>query len=66
VTKQPVLTGFPHTVFATAKRRAQAAIQAVRKRVSNDAISGYGKARKRIEDSFLDRKPSVASPENHS
>lgn len=55
MTKQPVLTGFPHTVFATAKRRAQAAIQAVRKRLINDSISGYGKARKRIEDSFLDR-----------
>jgi len=38
---QPVLTGFPHTVFATAKRRAQAAIQAVRNRLINDSLSGY-------------------------
>lgn len=41
MTKQPVLTGFPHTVLATAKRRAQAAIQAARKRLIRDSICGY-------------------------
>ncbi|YCM44216.1 IS4 family transposase [Verrucomicrobiaceae bacterium 227] len=41
MTKQPVLTGFPHTVFATAKRRAQAAIQALRKSLISDSLSGY-------------------------
>ena len=41
MTKQPVLTGFPHSVFATAKRRAQAAIQAVRKRLIRDSLCGY-------------------------
>ena len=39
--KQPVLTGFPHTVFATAKRRAQAAIRIARKRLISDSLSGY-------------------------
>ena len=41
MTKQPVLTGFPHTVFANAKRRAQAAIQSLRKGLIKDSLSGY-------------------------
>ena len=41
MTKQPVLTGFPHTVFATAKRRPQAAIQTARNCLINDSLSGY-------------------------
>ena len=41
MSKQPVLTGFPSTILATSKRRAQAAIQAVKKRLINDSISGY-------------------------
>ena len=41
MTKQPVLTGFSHAIFATAKRRAQAAIRALRKSLINDSLSGY-------------------------
>ena len=41
MTKQPVLTGFPHTVFATAKRRAQATIQSLRQQVIKQSLSGY-------------------------
>lgn len=39
--KQPILTDFPHTVFATAKRRAQAAIQTLRGKLIKDKLSGY-------------------------
>ena len=41
MTKQPVLTGFPHTVFSTSKRRAQAAIQATRRLLIKDSLCGY-------------------------
>lgn len=41
MTKQPVLTGFPCTVFATAKRRLQAAIRRQRATVLRDSICGY-------------------------
>lgn len=41
MTKQLVLTGFPHTVFATAKRRAQVAIQDLRKSLFKTKLSGY-------------------------
>ncbi len=41
MTKQPVLTGFPCTIFATAKRRTQASIQSLRRQFSKDKISGY-------------------------
>lgn len=41
MTKQPVLTGFPCTVFATAKRRLQAAIRRQRAAVLRDSICGY-------------------------
>ncbi|MDB4422921.1 IS4 family transposase, partial [bacterium] len=41
MTKQPVLTGFPHTVFATAKRRAQATIQSMRRRITQGSLCGY-------------------------
>ena len=41
MTKQPVLSGFPHTVFATAKRRAQAVIQSLRKGLVKDSLCGY-------------------------
>ncbi|MDA9831823.1 transposase [Akkermansiaceae bacterium] len=41
MTKQPVLSGFPHTVFATAKRRSQAAIQSIRRRINQDSLCGY-------------------------
>lgn len=38
---QPCLTDFPRTIFATAKRRAQAHIQALRNGLTKDKISGY-------------------------
>ena len=38
---QPILTDFPQTVFATAKRRAQAAIQTLRKGLIHEKLSGY-------------------------
>jgi len=41
VTKQPVLTDFPHAVFATAKRRAQAAIQKLRTQLTRSSLSGH-------------------------
>lgn len=41
MTKQPVLTDFPHTVFATAKRRVQAAMQALRGKLIKENPSGY-------------------------
>ena len=41
MTKQPVLTDFPHTIFATAKRRAQAAIQKLRTQFTRSSLSGY-------------------------
>ena len=41
MTKQPVLTDFPHTVFATAKRRAQATIQKLRSQLTRSSLSGY-------------------------
>lgn len=41
MTKQPVLTDFPHTFFATAKRRAQAAIQKLRTQLTRSSLSGY-------------------------
>lgn len=41
MTHQPVLTDFPHTVFATAKRRAQAAIQKLRTQLTGSSLSGY-------------------------
>jgi len=39
--KQPFLTSFPLAVFATAKRRIQAALRAQRERVLRKSISGY-------------------------
>lgn len=39
--KQPLLTRFPSTVFATAKRRLQAAIQRSRELVTGRSLSGY-------------------------
>ena len=39
--KQPFLTNFPRAIFATAKRRYQAAIQSARQRIIIDSISGY-------------------------
>jgi len=41
VTKQPVFTDFPHTVFAPAKRRAQATIQKLRTQLTRSSLSGY-------------------------
>jgi len=41
VKQQPLLTSFPSTVFATAKRKIQAAIQAARKQLISDSLSGY-------------------------
>ena len=39
--KQPFLTSFPLVVFATAKRKIQAALCSQRKRVLRESISGY-------------------------
>ena len=39
--KQPNLTSFPTTIFATAKRRLQAAIRASRRLLVNRSLSGY-------------------------
>jgi hypothetical protein len=41
VTKQPVLTNFPSTIIATAKRRLQASIRKFRASVIRDSLSGY-------------------------
>lgn len=41
MTKQLNLTGFPRTLFATAKRRFQAVIQRARRSVLNRSLSGY-------------------------
>jgi hypothetical protein len=41
VTKQPFLTGFPLTVFATAKRRLQAAIRQSSAIITRRSLSGY-------------------------
>lgn len=39
--KEPFLTSFPLTVFATARRRIQAALRSQRERVLRQSISGY-------------------------
>ncbi len=39
--KQPNLTGFPTTIFATAKRRMQAAIRRSRQLLTGRSLSGY-------------------------
>lgn len=41
VTKQPLLTDFPTTIFANAKRRWQAAIRASRALLNQQSLSGY-------------------------
>lgn len=41
MTKQPILTSFPTTIFATAKRRLQAAIRSSRRLLVNKSLSGY-------------------------
>ena len=41
VTKQPFLTGFPLTVFASAKRRLQAAIRRSSAIITHRSLSGY-------------------------
>ena len=41
VKKQPYLTGFPPTVFATAKRRLQAHIRNHRAQIQSQSLSGY-------------------------
>ncbi len=41
VKKQPYLTGFPRTVFATAKRRQQARIRSQRAEIQSQSLSGY-------------------------
>ena len=41
VTKQPVLTNFPSTILATAKRRLQASMRELRSSVIRDSLSGY-------------------------
>ncbi|MEM9079770.1 MAG: IS4 family transposase [Verrucomicrobiota bacterium] len=41
VTKQPLLTDFPTTIFATAKRRLQATIRAARAQLHQESLSGY-------------------------
>jgi hypothetical protein len=41
VTKQPVLTNFPSTIIATAKRRLQASMREFRAGVIRDSLSGY-------------------------
>lgn len=39
--KQPNLTGFPTTIFATAKRRLQAVVRRARERTLCESLSGY-------------------------
>lgn len=41
VTKQPTLTGFPRTVFATAKRRLQATLRRARQQSIRQSLCGY-------------------------
>jgi hypothetical protein len=41
MTKQPNLTGFPTTIFATAKRRLQAVIGRTRRSSLSESLSGY-------------------------
>ena len=41
VKKQPYLTGFPRTVFATAKRLLQARIRTQRAEIQSQSLSGY-------------------------
>ena len=41
MTKQPVLTNFPSTIIASAKRRLQASIREFRASVIRDSLSGY-------------------------
>lgn len=41
MTKQPVLTNFPSTIIATAKRRLQASMREFRAGVIRDSLSGY-------------------------
>jgi len=41
VKKQPYLTGFPRTVFATAKRRLQARTRTQRAEIQSQSLSGY-------------------------
>jgi hypothetical protein len=41
VTKQPLLTDFPRTVFATARRRLQAALRRSRQLLLDRSLSGY-------------------------
>jgi hypothetical protein len=41
VKKQPYLTGFPRTVFATARRRLQARIRTQRAEIQSQSLSGY-------------------------
>jgi hypothetical protein len=41
VKKQPYLTGFPRTVFATAKRRMQARIRTQSEEIQSQSLSGY-------------------------
>lgn len=41
MTKQPTLTGFPRTVFATAKRRLQATVRQAREQAIRQSLCGY-------------------------
>lgn len=41
MTKQPILTGFPRTVFASAKRRLQASVRLERMRAIRHSLCGY-------------------------
>lgn len=53
--KQPFLTSFPLTVFATATRRLQAAVRAQRERIVRRSISGYALMFESIlEEGFLE------------
>lgn len=55
MTKQPLLTGFPRTVLATAKRRLQAAIRGQRAAAMRHSICGYALMFSRVlPGSFLE------------
>ena len=41
MTKQPLLTDFPSTIFATAKRRCQAQLRATRESLIHEFLEGY-------------------------
>jgi hypothetical protein len=41
VKKQLTLTGFPRTVFATAKRRLQARIRRIKSKIQTHSLNGY-------------------------